>query len=133
MAWFKHGCRLGGEEIGELASPVNALPGSEEELWMAMHVLLLAMQRPPVLWFVTEITVSSGRPLGLHFWKAAGTVCQVALCQKSLMRRKILCAIWIVEKGGESRKRLHRILSLPSFSVLQFISCGPETVRINSH
>lgn len=35
----------------ELVSPVNALPGSEEELEIAS---LLTTQRPAVLWFVTE-------------------------------------------------------------------------------
>lgn len=55
----------------ELVSPVNALPGSEEELWMAVPAFLLAMQRPPVLWFVTEITVSPGNPSDF-----TSTVCQ---------------------------------------------------------
>lgn len=51
----------------ELANPVNALPGSEEELQMAMPAFLSAMQRPPVLWFVTETAVSPGNSLALHF------------------------------------------------------------------
>lgn len=51
----------------ELVNPVNALPGSEEELQMAMPAFLSAMQRPPVLWFVTKTAVSPGNSLALHF------------------------------------------------------------------
>lgn len=59
----------------ELVNPFNALPISKEELLMAMPALLLVLQRPPVLWFVTKIAVSPDNSLGRCFWKE-GTVCQ---------------------------------------------------------
>lgn len=60
---------------GELVSSVNALPGSEEELRMAVPAFLLAMQRPPVLWFVTEVAVNPGNPLRLHFYSLPELPC----------------------------------------------------------
>lgn len=70
------GLQIRGRGDRELVSPVNALPGSEEELWMAVPAFLLAMQRPPVLWFVTEIAVSPGNnPLRLHFYSVPKLCC----------------------------------------------------------
>lgn len=59
----------------ELVSPFNDLPSSKEKLLMAMPALLLVLQRPSVLCFVTEIATSPGNSLRFHFWKE-GTVCQ---------------------------------------------------------
>lgn len=42
------------------------------------------------------------------------------------------CVVWVVGKGGENRRRFRIITSLHSFSVLQFIPCGPEAVVMSS-
>lgn len=97
---------------------------------MAVPAFLLAMQRPPVLWFVTEIAVSPGTPSDFAF-----TVCQSCpVSEKPNVQKDYLCclsAILCALKGGESRKSFTEYCLHSLFPVLWFISCGPETVRIN--